>query len=408
MQHSVPIPTGNGEQSARTKRWPWHRKTGHTQTALSSSSEIPQDQVTSDRFYERAIEWTHRADKVINLVLGYLLAVASVLGFMDVLSNGEVLSNVPYLFYVWLAIMGLGVDFQILLVVGRIPDLAQMVSSRWAKIVFFVFNIAFLLFLCYMSIIIGAVFTQHRDVPTMLVTNPQTHASIVQSSTIASAMAALGINTIHFVYERAALATLLLVLMAVDRTMERWRMHMNRRAVEAAAEKAQAEAQAAAQRQHSEPEKAVEAAPALSTQDMQTLLSALAEVKEMRRELALLRTQSQVHVTEEYAQKTLPPAWATHEGQQAIESPAEAEADLAHLSFPETGPLPTTGKLFRQDQHKASVVAGYGERIEALLTTQPTLAPHEVARQIGCSTRTATRWMKRIRPDNDDPLDEDE
>src|SRR5579859_1292799 len=166
----------------------------------------------SQNFYEQAIEWTHRADKVINLVLGYLLAIASVLGFMDVLSNGEVLGAVPYAFYVWLAIMGLGVDFQILLVIGRMPDLAKTVSNGWLRFIFFAFNIAFLAFLCYMSIIIAAVFTQHRDVP----------------GTIAAAMSALGIDATRFVFERAALATLLLVLMAVDRTMERWRMQIAR------------------------------------------------------------------------------------------------------------------------------------------------------------------------------------
>ena len=83
-------------------------------------------------FYEQAIEWTHRGDKVINLVLGYLLAIASGLGFMDVLSSGEVLSTVPWAFYGWLAIMGLGVDFQILLVIGRIPDLARTVENGGA------------------------------------------------------------------------------------------------------------------------------------------------------------------------------------------------------------------------------------------------------------------------------------
>src|SRR5207249_9086473 len=66
-------------------------------------------------------------------------------------------------------------------------------------------------FLCYMSIIIAAVFTQHRD---------------VAGSSMATSMNVLGIDPVHFVFERAALATLLLVLMAVDRTMERWRMQI--------------------------------------------------------------------------------------------------------------------------------------------------------------------------------------
>src|SRR5436190_163755 len=105
--------------------------------------------------------------------------------------------------------MGLGVDFQLLLVVDRMPDLGRLING-WRSYVFFAFNISFLGFLAYMSIIIGAVFTQHRDIP----------------GTITAAMNALGINATDFVYERAALATLLLILMAVDRTMERWRMQI--------------------------------------------------------------------------------------------------------------------------------------------------------------------------------------
>src|SRR5579859_2832805 len=201
-------------------RWTFWKR-GNKARSSKQLHEVPgaQQQVQADPvkasemdFYEQAIERTHRADKVINLVLGYLLAVASVLGFMDVLSNGEVLGTVPYLFYVWLAIMGLGVDFQILLVIGRIPDLVQTIPNWRLRLVFLAFNIVFLAFLCYMSVVIAAVFTQHRDVP----------------GTIAQAMQTLGIDSTSFVYERATLATLLLVLMAIDRTMERWRMQLGR------------------------------------------------------------------------------------------------------------------------------------------------------------------------------------
>jgi hypothetical protein len=61
-------------------------------------------------------------------------------------------------------------------------------------------------------IVIGAVFTQHYDAP----------------GPIASAMHTLRINAVAFVYERAALSTLLLVLMALDRMMERWRLQQGR------------------------------------------------------------------------------------------------------------------------------------------------------------------------------------
>jgi len=213
-------------QSAAQKkgfRWSWSKIKEDLQQS-STSAQLARVQPTN--FYEKAIEWTHRADKIINLVLGYLLAIASVLGFMDVLSNGQVLNQVPFMFYVWLGIMGLGVDFQILLVIGRIPDLFRMPVAGWQKWLIFLFNVLFLVFLCVMSIATSAIFTQHRDMPLITGVDPFTHLVASRVSTIDDAMGVLGINSILFVYGRAALATLLLVLMAVDRTMERWRMQI--------------------------------------------------------------------------------------------------------------------------------------------------------------------------------------
>lgn len=210
-QQSTPTQPATTEQ--RRWPWPWQRKPKKQPktTVIAKTATLAIATNDEPTFYENAIEWCHRADKVINLALGYLLAFASVLGFMDVLSNGEVLTHVPAAFYIWLAIMGLGVDFQLFLVIGRFPDLTRQLNGL-ARLVFIAFNLVFLSFLCYMSATIGAVFTQHRD---------------VANSTITGAMQSLHIDATYFVYERAALATLLLVLMAVDRTMERWRMQVS-------------------------------------------------------------------------------------------------------------------------------------------------------------------------------------
>src|SRR5581483_8881074 len=81
---------------------------------------------------------------------------------------------------------------------------------KGTKGIFWGFNLAFLALLGYTSVIIGAVFVQHIDA----------------GGTMAHDMAILGINTQWFVFERAALATGLLVLMATDRAMERWRMQL--------------------------------------------------------------------------------------------------------------------------------------------------------------------------------------
>lgn len=301
-------------------------------------------------FYEQAIEWTHRADKVVNLVLGYLLAIASVLGFMDVLSNGEVLSVVPNLFYVWLAIMGLGVDFQILLVIGRVPDLARMMNG-WYKLLFLGFNFAFLAFLAYMSVIIGAVFTQHRD---------------VTNSTIMAAMTSLHIDATSFVYERAALATLLLVLMAVDRTMERWRMQVQRAS-------------------QSSPENATQASLApLQGSQQSELADALKQIAELQAQtLASMQamTQQQPQVTIE--QVTRVTAEVVKQSLEAL--PFNQPLQIAAPPTIHENATQASPDAFTQ---------GYREQIERLLLINPVITADEVMQRTKCSKPTAEKWLK--------------
>jgi len=158
-------------------------------------------------FYQHAVEWSHTADKVVNLVLSYALALSSLIAYLDVLGNGSIIDRFPPLFYVWLGIQGLGVELQILIVLSRLPELMH-VQGAWKRACILGFNIMFILLLAYISIIIGAIFTQHGDA----------HGSIQQ------AMLRLGVNAIAFVYQRAAMATFLLILMGIDRMMERWRI----------------------------------------------------------------------------------------------------------------------------------------------------------------------------------------
>jgi hypothetical protein len=260
---------------------------------------------------------------------------------MDVLSNGQVLQYASWLFYVWLAIMGLGVDFQILLVIGRIPDLFRVDGKK--KWVIFSFNVAFLLLLCYMSVVIGAVFTQHRDVP----------------GTIAQAMQALGINGIAFVYERAALATLLLVLMAVDRTMERWRMHLplvgNR-------------------------VQGVDSTTVPTVSDLDTLVERLDE-----RYTVLMQTTIE-RITEIVVERTIEHVTVAQlpRGEQTVAAlPALVEVDEpVEPVRPE-----------QQGEH----VPSYGAQIEALYKQDPHLTNREIAEQVGYSVSTANKWLSRVR-----------
>lgn len=296
----------------------------------------------ADTFYGKAMEWTHRADKVINLILGYLLAIASVLGFMDVLSNGQVLSHVPQAFYVWLAIMGLGVDFQLLLVIGRFPDLLQAVESRTLKFVFILFNLAFLGFLAYMSAIIGAVFTQHVDAGT---------------GTVTDAMTALHIDAHTFVFQRATLATLLLVLMAVDRTLERWRI----RAATQSATQTLSKQDVTPLQGESE-----QVQPAQS--DIEKLIIAMQEAQNKQLQVVVEQfTRVTVEAVKESLQQALPEAQAPLQ----ISAPTASKA---------------SAPPFERD---------YGPIIEQLYLNSPMITPEEVVDRIKCSLPTAKKWLER-------------
>jgi hypothetical protein len=326
-------------------------------------------------FYELALEWTHRADKVINLVLGYLLAIASVLGFMDVLSNGQVLINIPWAFYVWLAIMGLGVDFQILLVVGRIPDLARNLSGFY-KYVFLGFNFVFLAFLGYMSAIIAAVFTQHEDMPHMVAGG---HTIV---ATISQAMSVLGIDSTNFVYQRAILATLLLVLMAVDRSMERWRM----------------QTPVYVSTPLSAPIDTVTPVVApvpvgVQTSDMTSLIQAMQEMnlktletmQEMNNQTLARSSQITVSLIEETVNRlsaTLSVTGAT--GLKELGQGTTPEQETGELDA--MAPLGTS----------KGVSTTYKESIEALLKSEPGLTNEEISARIGCTVRTVSRWRPRV------------
>ncbi|WP_201379085.1 hypothetical protein [Ktedonobacter sp. SOSP1-52] len=345
-------------------------------------------------FYEQAIEWTHRADKIINLVLGYLLAIASVLGFMDVLSNGEVLGHVPFLFYIWLLIMGLGVDFQILLVIGRVPDLARMVGHPVGKWVLVTFNIVFLAFLAYVSIVIGAVFTQHRDVP----------------GTIAQAMQMLGINSTSFVYERAALATCLLILMAIDRTMERWRMQiavgnrqqqLDKQQVRISEVETQVEsAQPAQNVRTGELAQVVQAMQEMNAQN-------LAAMQTMNNEMLNRFSQVTVELVRETIERTvatvaLPSAEAPAlpAGKAEDEATSESHPSLNEQNLFEDEPGRTTEALSAIDfkfRGAQPFTPDYGKLIADMYQENPDLKVMDIVDELRCARSTATKWLKRVK-----------
>lgn len=338
---------------------------------LGNRASFDATKTDPDSFYERAIEWTHRADKIINLVLGYLLAIASVLGFMDVLSNGEVLGHVPFLFYVWLLIMGLGVDFQILLVIGRVPDLARMVGHPVGKWILVSFNIVFLSFLAYVSIIIGAVFTQHRDVP----------------GTIAQAMSVLNINSTSFVYERAALATFLLILMAVDRTMERWRMQI------AAGNKQQGKQVQVTETE--EPVNMSQPAQGIQTSDLAQIIAAMQEMNAQN--MAAMQTinnetinrfsTATVELVRETIERTVATVALPESTHMALPAGSKQDQETGQESV-DVPEKPERGKQ----------TIDYGALIEQMYQEDPHVTTTIIEQRLGCTRKTASKHLQRLRP----------
>lgn len=147
---------------------------------------------------QRLTAFTSEFDRIFNHLLGYILAFTSLVAFADVLGNGRITSSLPWLFWLWILAQGLCVEFQVFVLVKRLPSLWTRNRAMFA------INLVFIALLCVMSVIIGSVFVEHDQA----------------GSTIETAMSLLGINHIFFVYTRSALAIGLVALIAIDRALE--------------------------------------------------------------------------------------------------------------------------------------------------------------------------------------------
>ncbi len=147
---------------------------------------------------QKLAKWTSEAESIFNHMLGYVIATTALVAFADVLGNGKITDYLPWLFWIWVTAQGLCVEFQVFILVKRLPELFRVNRGMFGV------NIGFIVCLCAMSIVIGAVFVEHDNT----------------GGSIDSAMSTLGINHIVFVYARAALAIFLIVLIAVDRALD--------------------------------------------------------------------------------------------------------------------------------------------------------------------------------------------
>lgn len=147
---------------------------------------------------QRLSAFTSEFDRIFNHLLGYILAFTSLVAFADVLGNGRITGSLPWLFWLWIIAQGLCVEFQVFVLMKRLP-------SMWTRNrAMFTINLVFIVLLCIMSVIIGSVFVERDQA----------------GGTIDAAMSLLGINHIFFVYARSALAILLVALIGIDRALE--------------------------------------------------------------------------------------------------------------------------------------------------------------------------------------------
>src|SRR5581483_10546170 len=251
---------------------------------------------------------------------------------------------------------------------------------KGTKGIFWGFNLAFLALLGYTSVIIGAVFVQHIDA----------------GGTMAHDMAILGINTQWFVFERAALATGLLVLMATDRAMERWRMQLvpvnavptQREIVEVSPQPQLGTAQS------SDLEKLLESMMKMNQQNLQAM-------QQMNQHSLNVTIEQFTKVTIEAVRETVGQvvdALPTYTPPQ-IAAPSAQEAKTGQ-SAGEKPDMPEQGgtKADEKPDVPVSEKRSYGDAIEALYLKNPGITPDEILIELGCSKSTATTWLRRCKP----------
>jgi hypothetical protein len=269
-----------------------------------------------------------------------------------------------------------------------------MPTDNWQKWLIFLFNVLFLVFLCVMSVMTSAIFTQHRDVPLIATLNPLTHQIVNGETTMTDAMAMLGINSILFVYGRAVLATLLLVLMAVDRTMERWRMQI----IATQQHIAQPAVSLEPQQELSQPEP-------LQATDLDKILQAVAIVNQQNLQMMQEMNRETIEQVSQMTEKMLNRFTTTVLFSGASGANNQATMNQMLQDFQQEEHTTDTDKLVAlnipekfvlSDQSAFAFEKNYSAKIEALLQQEPDLTDRDIAARVGCSLRTASRWKSRV------------
>ena len=307
-------------------------------------------------------------DAVITLS-GPALAVSGIIAGVDLLTGGTMLKDVGWLSMAWAICLLLTLDFQVLALGARAHRIYLSGKGLWRKAG--EIALAFL-----MAAGISSVSIQMQSIIAIM--NSETRASI------ASAAAQLGINLIGLTWERSALVLVLVLIF-----LSGWFRESEQKHKASTVERVNA---ANAANVHPNTDTTSEAITQLVQQVQQLVVSVtqitttVTEVKTSVRQITQgqgeqhsfpARTRAREHPKIVDAGVS---TFGTRGDEQSVHSEQGEQAEL---------------RANRQsEQHEPD--ANTGERIRAILASNPALSDREVAARVGCSPSTANKWKRRL------------
>jgi hypothetical protein len=304
-------------------------------------------------------------DAVITLS-GPALAVSGIIAGVDLLTGGTMLKDVGWLSMAWAVCLLLTLDFQVLALGARAHRIYLSDKGRWRKAG--EIAIAFL-----MAAGISSISIQMQSIIAIM--NSETRASI------ASAADQLGINLIGLTWERSALVLVLIFLSGWFRESE--------------------------QKQKASTVERVNAANGANAYpNTDTTREAITQLTQQVQQLVVSVTQITTTVTEVKTsvrqitqgrgeQQALPARARAREHPEIVDAGVSTFCTGDEQSVQrEQGEQPVPRANRQGEQHEAD--ANTGERIRAIVASDPTLSDREVAARVGCSPSTANKWKRRL------------
>jgi hypothetical protein len=296
----------------------------------------------------------------IIVLSGPALAISGIIAGVDLVTGGNVLKSISWLGLVWAITLLLTLDFQVLALGVRAHRVYSSGKHGGQKVVEILLVVLIAAAISFVSIQMQSIIAR---------VNAEAGLSIDQAA------AQLGINTIALIWERS---TLVLVLIF----MSGWlREHPE--------ELAEPPAPPPGPAPH----------PAISEETVQLILARLASLDQWEQAIAAKQQTQAGHVTiseqGEEVKHIAAPA-KSHTQTDANQVKAQPDKQETTLENPES--------IFRTDGEQGGDKPPiYPERfaskeqvIAAILARRPDATAEEIAQEIDCTVRTATKWLQRL------------